>query len=162
MMLSCICSMRSKYLVISNSNYREQTNDQLGCVVMPSISQLKRLKGGHGDMLSFKYHYYSILNGGRQNGLMVANRPTVSNERSRLIFLLHVPNSSNTLHNITVGYWPFNAHACGFWLLPIARQFYCDKCMGCLEISILIFRICCVQTILPRYFLISNAYTTTE
>jgi hypothetical protein len=29
-----------------------------------------------------------------------------------------------------VGYWPFNAHACGFWFLPMAWQFSCDKCMG--------------------------------
>ena len=28
-----------------------------------------------------------------------------------------------------VGYWPFNAHACGFWFLPMAWQFSCDKCM---------------------------------
>ncbi|CAD6251452.1 unnamed protein product [Miscanthus lutarioriparius] len=27
------------------------------------------------------------------------------------------------------GYWPFNAHACGFWFLPMAWQFSCDKCM---------------------------------
>ncbi|XP_066312204.1 uncharacterized protein [Miscanthus floridulus] len=27
------------------------------------------------------------------------------------------------------GYWPFNAHARGFWFLPMACQFYCDKYM---------------------------------
>ncbi|CAN6246702.1 unnamed protein product [Urochloa humidicola] len=27
------------------------------------------------------------------------------------------------------GYWPSSAHACGFWFLPMAWQFSCDKCM---------------------------------
>ncbi|XP_044412403.1 O-mycaminosyltylonolide 6-deoxyallosyltransferase isoform X3 [Triticum aestivum] len=26
------------------------------------------------------------------------------------------------------GYWPSSAHICGFWFLPMARQFSCDKC----------------------------------
>ncbi|KAL5212090.1 hypothetical protein ABZP36_022937 [Zizania latifolia] len=26
------------------------------------------------------------------------------------------------------GYWPFSAHACGFWFLPMAWQFSCNKC----------------------------------
>uniref|UniRef100_A0A0E0CHJ0 Erythromycin biosynthesis protein CIII-like C-terminal domain-containing protein n=1 Tax=Oryza meridionalis TaxID=40149 RepID=A0A0E0CHJ0_9ORYZ len=26
------------------------------------------------------------------------------------------------------GYWPFSAHVCGFWFLPMAWQFSCNKC----------------------------------
>uniref|UniRef100_A0A453NRJ4 Uncharacterized protein n=1 Tax=Aegilops tauschii subsp. strangulata TaxID=200361 RepID=A0A453NRJ4_AEGTS len=26
------------------------------------------------------------------------------------------------------GYWPSSAHICGFWFLPMAWQFSCDKC----------------------------------
>uniref|UniRef100_A0A0E0JX78 Glycosyltransferase family 28 N-terminal domain-containing protein n=1 Tax=Oryza punctata TaxID=4537 RepID=A0A0E0JX78_ORYPU len=26
------------------------------------------------------------------------------------------------------GYWPFSAHVCGFWFLPTAWQFSCNKC----------------------------------
>ncbi|KAL6888884.1 hypothetical protein ACP4OV_009910 [Aristida adscensionis] len=28
------------------------------------------------------------------------------------------------------GYWPASAHVCGFWFLPMAWQFSCDKCMN--------------------------------
>ncbi|XP_062218549.1 sterol 3-beta-glucosyltransferase UGT80B1 isoform X2 [Phragmites australis] len=27
------------------------------------------------------------------------------------------------------GYWPSSAHVCGFWFLPMAWQFSCDKCL---------------------------------
>lgn len=26
------------------------------------------------------------------------------------------------------GYWPFSAHVCGFWFLPMAWQYSCNKC----------------------------------
>lgn len=37
------------------------------------------------------------------------------------------------------GYWPYNAHVCGFWFLPLELQFSCE---GCKEMTVVTTRLC--------------------
>jgi hypothetical protein len=66
-----------------------------------------------------------------------------------------------TLHNIIVGYWPFNAHACGFWFLPMDWQFSCDKCMELSgNINSSFGGMLCANHSSLEHFLTRNAYSS--
>ncbi|AQK70615.1 UDP-Glycosyltransferase superfamily protein [Zea mays] len=59
------------------------------------------------------------------------------------------------------GYWPFNAHACGFWFLPMDWQFSCDKCMELSgNINSSFGGMLCANHSSLEHFLTRNAYSS--
>ncbi|PWZ20310.1 hypothetical protein Zm00014a_031353 [Zea mays] len=59
------------------------------------------------------------------------------------------------------GYWPFNAHACGFWFLPMDWQFSCDKCMVLSgNINSSFGGMLCANHSSLEHFLTRNAYSS--
>ncbi|KAK8461437.1 hypothetical protein SEVIR_1G038800v4 [Setaria viridis] len=59
------------------------------------------------------------------------------------------------------GYWPSGAHACGFWFLPMAWQFSCDKCMELSGNTNPSFGgVLCANHSSLEHFLIGNSYSS--
>ncbi|CAL5059536.1 unnamed protein product [Urochloa decumbens] len=59
------------------------------------------------------------------------------------------------------GYWPSSAHACGFWFLPMAWQFSCDKCMELSgNINSSFGGVLCVNHCSLEHFLVGNSYSS--
>ncbi|PUZ74653.1 hypothetical protein GQ55_1G082200 [Panicum hallii var. hallii] len=59
------------------------------------------------------------------------------------------------------GYWPSSAHACGFWFLPTAWQFSCDKCMELSRnMNSSLGSVLCAKHSSMERFLVGNSYSS--
>ncbi|KAL6630050.1 hypothetical protein ACP70R_029815 [Stipagrostis hirtigluma subsp. patula] len=58
------------------------------------------------------------------------------------------------------GYWPSSAHVCGFWFLPMAWQFSCDKCMELSQsVNTSSWGVLCANHSALEHFLLENSYS---
>ena len=59
------------------------------------------------------------------------------------------------------GYWPSSAHACGFWFLPTAWQFSCDKCLELSRnMNSSLGSVLCAKHSSMEHFLVGNSYSS--
>jgi len=59
------------------------------------------------------------------------------------------------------GYWPSSAHACGFWFLPTAWQFSCDKCLELsTNMNSSLGSVLCAKHSSMEHFLVGNSYSS--
>jgi len=59
------------------------------------------------------------------------------------------------------GYWPSSAHACGFWFLPTAWQFSCDKCLELSRnMNPSLGSVLCAKHSSMEHFLVGNSYSS--